>query len=416
MKRVAVIGGGPSGIVSAKHLLSNGLEPVIFDKSSKPCGLWARSNNENESTAIWKGMTSNISRYTQTFSDYPWIEFKKHNKKDKITIFPTANDINEYLTSYIDYFKLNQHFKLNTNVKQLSQVNENKWKVDYQCEKNSNSEIFDHVIVASGVHSVPRIPFYSNSNKFKGHLLHSSQFESVNNEKFKDKNVVVVGCGWSATEISSLLVGHAKTVTSLFNRPYLIIGRLCWTKMVNSDNKIKIIPNDFLFYNRSSVYLPDTLSKDEKIKSTLDRIYDSCQQQMTKETSPPELYYDFNQMKQLNFAVSDDYFHFVKENKIKAIKSKINDFRDGNLIELSNGNEINADAVIFCTGYDLETNFLSQSIKDIIKYDDNNYKFPYLTYKCTLHPDLVNLAFVGQNEGLFFSGYELQAKWASMVK
>ena len=43
---VCIIGGGHSGIMSAKLCKDYGLIPVILDKQSSPGGLWLGSPNE----------------------------------------------------------------------------------------------------------------------------------------------------------------------------------------------------------------------------------------------------------------------------------------------------------------------------------------------------------------------------------
>ena len=40
VKRVAVIGAGVSGVVTAKHLKSSGLEVVVYERSSTIGGIW----------------------------------------------------------------------------------------------------------------------------------------------------------------------------------------------------------------------------------------------------------------------------------------------------------------------------------------------------------------------------------------
>jgi len=39
-KRVAVIGAGVSGVVSAKHLKESGIEVVVFERSKQAGGNW----------------------------------------------------------------------------------------------------------------------------------------------------------------------------------------------------------------------------------------------------------------------------------------------------------------------------------------------------------------------------------------
>ena len=97
VKRVAILGAGPAGIVSAKYALENGFVPVVFDKKSLPGGLWSSG------TAIWEDMHSNSSRYSVMFSDFGW--------PDKASIIPSAKDVFNYLISYIEHFKIGKLVK-----------------------------------------------------------------------------------------------------------------------------------------------------------------------------------------------------------------------------------------------------------------------------------------------------------------
>jgi dimethylaniline monooxygenase (N-oxide forming) len=103
-KRVAILGAGPGGIVSAKYAIENGFTPVVFDKKSIPGGLWSSG------TAIWEGMHTNVSRYSVMFSDFPW--------PDKASVIPSAKEVYNYLLSYIKHFQLENYFQFNSNVDQ----------------------------------------------------------------------------------------------------------------------------------------------------------------------------------------------------------------------------------------------------------------------------------------------------------
>ena len=95
VKRVAILGAGPAGIVSAKYAIENGFVPVVFDKKSLPGGLWSAG------TAIWDDMHSNSSRYSVMFSDFGW--------PDKASIIPSARDVYNYLIDYSHHFKIEKY-------------------------------------------------------------------------------------------------------------------------------------------------------------------------------------------------------------------------------------------------------------------------------------------------------------------
>jgi len=68
-----------------------------------------------------------------------------------------------------------------------------------------------HVIFAVGLMSPPYIPSIPNQDEFKGTVIHSSRFKSARN--YPGKKVVVVGTGPSGHDISSDCVQHGVDVT-----------------------------------------------------------------------------------------------------------------------------------------------------------------------------------------------------------
>lgn len=86
-----------------------------------------------------------------------------------------------------------------------------------------------------------------------------------------------------------------------------------------------------------------------------------------------------------------------------------------NGVYLDDGTFYDCDAVIFCTGYHLSISYLDEKSNKIVDYDPNDYKMPQLLYKLTVHPDLPNLGMICQNEGVFFTASELQAKYLSLL-
>lgn len=76
-KRVAVIGAGVSGLTSARHLKSTGLEVVIYERSSVSGGIWCRELDicYRLVTDRLKGITLNenhLNRSTR-LSSHRWL-------------------------------------------------------------------------------------------------------------------------------------------------------------------------------------------------------------------------------------------------------------------------------------------------------------------------------------------------------
>lgn len=91
-KTVAVIGGGPAGLVSAKHLLDAGLTPTVFTRSPRTGGMW-----DLESPLCWSSMRTNLSNYTCVFNDLPW-------PPEGTLDFPTHRQMGAYLLEYATRF------------------------------------------------------------------------------------------------------------------------------------------------------------------------------------------------------------------------------------------------------------------------------------------------------------------------
>ena len=66
-ERVAIVGGGPSGLAVARFLKQYGFDPVIFEQSDGIGGQW---NAGAAHSGVWPTMCTNSSRVTTCFSDF----------------------------------------------------------------------------------------------------------------------------------------------------------------------------------------------------------------------------------------------------------------------------------------------------------------------------------------------------------
>lgn len=188
-----------------------------------------------------------------------------------------------------------------------------------------------------------------------------------------------------------------------------------------------IIPTDFVLYSRRGNLIEKDNKKlddiDGKYRFRLEHFRFLNGEQTDRTKSVPELFYDLERRRdddevsdhQVSEAISDTYYPNVKKGKINVKRSILKRFEPDGVV-LDDGSFVECDVVVFCIGYELVLNqFLSAQILDTLKFDRTNYKFPYLLYKCTFHPDLSNMAMIGQNDGIYFLGAELQARWATSV-
>ena len=195
--RVAVIGAGPGGLVSAKHAIEAGFDVSVFEASDDLGGQW---NTAAAHSGIWPGMRTNTSRAMTAFSDYP--------APPSHDLHPLAEQIHDYLRSYSDSFGVTDRIRFNTRVRDVRPA----WLVD--------GEPFDAVIVASGRFRAPMLP--DGLDGFTGELLHAFDYPGA--DHFRDRRVLVYGNGVSGHEIASDIATVTKVI-SAYRKPRYVLQK-----------------------------------------------------------------------------------------------------------------------------------------------------------------------------------------------
>jgi dimethylaniline monooxygenase (N-oxide forming) len=183
-RRVAVIGAGLSGITTAKNLLDEGHEVVVFEREKEYCGIW-KKNAQN--AGVWDNLHSNSSKMVTMFSDYP---MPAHYPD-----YPSAAQIIEYLKSYAEHFGVDKTIRTEQEVISVSKEADG-WRV----KTATASESFDAVAVCTGVHQFPRMPDVPGLDTFAGTVTHSHFFKNA--EPYAGKRVLIIGSAESGQEIA----------------------------------------------------------------------------------------------------------------------------------------------------------------------------------------------------------------------
>ncbi|EMG45888.1 FMOGS-OX3 Flavin-containing monooxygenase FMO GS-OX3 [Candida maltosa Xu316] len=245
MTKIAIIGSGPSGIITLDSLLKEGFTDItVFERRNEVGGTWnlyppEKINFEDLSTgkipvdpipdtlpakvkhtntqrfldsATYSYLETNVSAHSMQFSQpFPTESISKHGKD---SVFKHYTQIKQYLEDLTD----TKYVTLGTSVEKVSKTNDGKWRLvlrkfgdefDYIYE-----EVFDKVVVASGHFDVPFIPEIPGLSEFanSNFAIHSKQFRS--RDDFKDKTVIVVGASISAMDGVRDLLKVAKKVIS----------------------------------------------------------------------------------------------------------------------------------------------------------------------------------------------------------
>src|SRR6266513_5963817 len=95
--RIAVIGAGASGLTTAKCLLDEDLEPVVFEQAKAIGGVWTYDEaREDGGSLAYRSLRTNTSKHLLAYSDYPFPETTAD--------FPNRAHVLTYLADYDDHF------------------------------------------------------------------------------------------------------------------------------------------------------------------------------------------------------------------------------------------------------------------------------------------------------------------------
>lgn len=172
---VIVIGGGQSGLAVGYYLRRTGLSFVILDRAKNQGGSWQNH---------WKSL--------RLFSPAQWSSLPGVIMPGGSNYYPTRDETIRYLQDYEEKYQL--PLIRPVTVESVEKENE-----IFQV-KTKNDIYRAHAIVSStGSFENPNIPKIADLDKFKGKIVHSSQY--VEPIQFKNKRIAIIGEGNSGAQI-----------------------------------------------------------------------------------------------------------------------------------------------------------------------------------------------------------------------
>ena len=208
-KKVAIIGAGAAGLVSATALLQNGFDITVYEKSANLGGVW----NYAESNAMYDSLRTNLPKEIMAFSiDDPFTDADLDESNPHS--FLSHYEVQRYLERYAITYNLRQHIKFSHSVEHVyKQVGSHVWTLEVNDGINTSTHFHDAVFVCNGHFNVPYTPEDTPgfTENYKGESFHSNKYDEVK-QKLTGKNVLVVGSMSSGTDMARELVTIAINV------------------------------------------------------------------------------------------------------------------------------------------------------------------------------------------------------------
>ena len=358
--RVAVIGAGPGGLVSAKHAIEAGFEVVVFEAGDDLGGQW---NTAAADSGIWPGMRTNTSRAMTAFSDYPVPA--SHD------LHPLAEQVHDYLRAYSDAFGVTDRIRFNTRVSDVRPA----WWVD--------GEPFDAVIIASGRFRAPVLPDVVDG--FTGELLHAFDYPGA--DHFRGRRVLVYGNGVSGHEIASDIATVTKVI-SAYRKPRYVLQK-----------NVAGVSSDWQWYTHIGALRRAAMSPSgygDLLRERVLRVAGNPADYGAPEPDPDFLV--------AGHSLCQDYLEQVRAGTIICRPEIVE--TQGDQVTFADGSSARVDAIVCATGYRLDIPFLAPELWSILGPD-------LRLHLRTMHPDFPFFGVVGEFnlQGPYFPLLELQARW-----
>mmetsp|Transcript_2784 Transcript_2784/g.8576 ORF Transcript_2784/g.8576 Transcript_2784/m.8576 type:complete len:517 (-) Transcript_2784:92-1642(-) len=389
-KRVAVIGGGISGLAAAKAFRAKGHEVVIFEQSDGLGGVWRET---------YPDVKTQSPKELYAFTDEPYPA--------SVPEQPSGDDVRAYLEAYAVKHDLVGATRLNTEVKALRRDGD-AWLVTSGPTSGGAAvnELFDAVAICTGLHSKPRMP--TVCGEFAGAVLHSSE---VTEASLTGKNIVVVGGSKSGTDIAvaaSRRTPHAVTWVrrrDVWRVPYHILG-VNFKRLLYPRAQEILIPSPWRQSGLGRVVrwliAPIVWLHFKMLETIITLQCGLARRGLIPTTNVADVVACDLPM------VTDGFYEALDAGSVVAAKGEIARF-EPEAVVLTGGERVPCDTVIFATGWHQTADALfAEADRSAIVGSDGLY----CLHRHVVSPDVKNLGFVGSSSS-FASVLtsELAAEW-----
>lgn len=389
--KVAVIGAGLAGIATAMALLKKHGETnfTVFDKHDNFGGTWYANT--------YPGCCSDIPAVWYSYADElntNWSETQ-----------PPQHEIEEYILAVAKKHQLAKYTRFETAITSLEWNEKTKEWALHGVEIKTGRRLKHTaavVVSARGGLVYPQYPDIPGLADFSGTLMHSALYD--HSTQIKGKKVVVIGNGCSAAQLVPALLKdyEPESVVQLFRLKHWILPEI--PQYVQT------------FYLKISWFLPGITAL-RYIMATVAELrypiykgkwwlpktihwFHERSSRLYMERTSPEKYHDLiipeyrYGCKRLIF--DQGYLKSLHDDRLSLSNVKI-DRIDGLFVVLENGDRIEADVIVACTGYDLELSFNGESTvgENGVTLDQLWEKERVAAYETSLVKGFPNLFIVG---------------------
>jgi putative flavoprotein involved in K+ transport len=338
---VVVIGGGQGGIALGARLRQLGVDHVVVDRYARPGDQW-------------RGRYKSLCLHDPVWYDHlPYLDFPR-----TWPVFAPKDKIADWLEMYTKVMEVN--YWSSTTCKSASYNEETKeWTVVLDRDGEEVTLKPKHLVLATGMSGKPNVPVLPGQDRFRGEQHHSSQHPGP--DAYRGKKAVIVGSNNSAFDICGALWEAGADVTMIQRSS---------THIVRSDSLMDLGLGD-LYSERALAAGMTTQKADLTFASLPYRIMHTFQQPVYAAIKDRDQdFYDRLEGAGFRHDWGDDdsglfmkylrrgsgYYidvgaaDLVANGDVKLAHGQVVELTE-NSVKLDDGTELDADLVVYATGY-----------------------------------------------------------------
>lgn len=199
-----IIGGGQGGIALGARMKRIGVPALIIDKNERPGDAW---RNRYKSLCLHDPVW---------YDHMPYIPFPDH-----WPVYSPKDKLGDWLEMYTKVMELNYWTRTQCR-NAVYDDNTGEWSVEVERDGQSLTLQPKHLVLATGMSGVPNIPSLPGAESFQGEQHHSSRH--LGPDAYAGKTCVIVGANNSAHDIAAALWEIGADVT-MIQRSSTLVAR-----------------------------------------------------------------------------------------------------------------------------------------------------------------------------------------------
>ncbi|KAF9617146.1 hypothetical protein IFM89_034297 [Coptis chinensis] len=200
---VVVVGAGPSGIATSACLNRLSIPNIILEREKCMASLWRNKSYDRVHLHLAK-----------QFCQLPYMGFPA-----TCPTYMSKKQFIQYLDDYASNFDVSPSYDRVVESATYDRVAA-KWCIQVRNTKLNDYEEYlaKFLVVATGETCDSYVPSVEGLETFPGEVMHSTQYKS--GQVYRNKNVLVVGCGNSGMEIALDLAEYGAKTSIVVRGPY----------------------------------------------------------------------------------------------------------------------------------------------------------------------------------------------------